>query len=551
MGRDKIRLPFGARAEPLGRVALEALLAPLSDAIEEVLIVGGTRERSCELALALHLADLASPWRGCADALPEAGPLGGLLAALEMANGDWVLVGAADRPWVEPALLRHLVALAASAPVGTEAVVPTSDRGLEPLLALYHRCAAPRLRAELARGRRAVVDFLKGGRILVCDPEVVAGFDPELRSFGNLNTPQDLLRLAAEPTAPPESPPPGEPPRSPMEREREEILKPVAAALRGVPPRIRAALAAREPSVQAMLDHLSRYEGKLLRPALVLLSSGAVSGRSAALSADDALGPILEVAAIVEMVHVATLVHDDVLDEAAVRRRVTSVNARFGNHEAVLLGDYIYARAFHMATLLESPICARVLSEVTRELCAGQIAELAACRDFGIGEEGYLAIAQGKTASLYGAACRLGASYAGADAATASALERFGRELGLGFQIVDDCLDLAGREEVVGKSVGTDLHEGKITLPLLLAHQRADVRGRRRIEQMYAATEADSAAFLAELRADLDLGGAIEESLRRADIFLRRAAEALSDLPDGPFRASLLRLPEYILCREW
>ncbi|MBL8900904.1 MAG: polyprenyl synthetase family protein [Planctomycetes bacterium] len=566
MGQDKARLAWGG--EPLVRLAMEAALAPLDDGACEALLCAGDLERGEMLLPLCAPAARALPLRAVADAAPfgGCGPLAGILAALEAARGAWVLATACDRPAIAPALLRHLVALARSAPAGTEAVVPASPRGLEPLLALYHRCAGERLRETLAAGRFAIVDFLRGGRILVCDPEIVASFDPELRSFGNLNTPDDLERqrsgaLATPPDSPPVAGPPlaaapraGEPARSPMEREREEILKPVAAALRGVPARIRAALAAREASVQTMLEHLSRYEGKLLRPALVLLTAGAVRERSSprggVLRADD-LGEVLEVAAIVEMVHVATLVHDDVIDEAEKRRRVPSINARFGNHEAVLLGDYMYARAFHLATLLASPICARVLSEVTRELCEGQIAELAACRDFGLGEEGYLRIAQGKTASLYGAACRLGASYAGADDAVASALERFGRDLGLGFQIVDDCLDLSGSEEIVGKSLGTDLHEGKITLPLLLAYERADAGGRRRIEQMYAAPAAESARHLAELRAELDLGGAVDAALRRADHFLRRATAELEVLPDGPYRASLLRLPEYILCREW
>lgn len=547
MGTDKALLIW--RGVPLARRAVLTICQALAERCAEVLIAGGSTERGIRLG-ALCLPDHAMPWRAIADEERGGGPLAGILSALHASRTDWVMVSACDRPSVAPDLVRHLVALALAAPLGTEVVLPASKRGLEPLLALYHRCALPRLRAEFAKGQRAVVDFLHGGRILVSPPEVVTKLDPEQRSFANFNTPQDLsvFSMAAPATAVPTA---GDVISSPMEREREEILRLVAGPLGAVPQRMRAALASPQAPVQAMLEHLARYEGKLLRPGLVLLAAGAVRANPLLDNAESWPAALTEVASIVEMVHVATLVHDDVLDEATVRRRVESVNLRFGNHVAVLLGDYIYARAFHLATQLASPVCAQVLSDVTRELCEGQIAELAACRDFRLGEAGYLQIAQGKTASLYGAACRLGATYGGGDSAAAKALEGYGRDLGLGFQIVDDCLDLSGREEVVGKSLGTDLSEGKITLPMLIAHERADDAGRRRIEAMFASPHADSAQLLAELRSELDLGSAVEEALRRADHYLRRAASALNVLPESPFRASLTRVPEYILCREW
>ena len=261
-----------------------------------------------------------------------------------------------------------------------------------------------------------------------------------------------------------------------IDKELATILAPVKDSLQVVRERIRAELRSEESAVQEIIDHVSRYEGKLLRPAMVLLSAGLFGKQS---------DELIQVAAIVEMVHLATLVHDDVLDDASVRRRVRSVNADFGNHRAVLLGDYIYARAFHQSTRLSTQTCSQILSDVTRVLCEGEIAEIAATYDFGIDEARYLHIIGAKTACLYGGACRLGSLYAGATEDHARELHEFGYDLGIGFQIVDDCLDLAGDERVVGKSLGTDIAEGKITLPILELCKRSSAAERERIEEIF------------------------------------------------------------------
>lgn len=325
-----------------------------------------------------------------------------------------------------------------------------------------------------------------------------------------------------------------------IDKELQDILEPVADRLVLVRDRIRHELASDTKTVQEIIAHVSQYEGKLLRPALVLLTSQLFEG---------ATEELVTVAAIVEMVHLATLVHDDVLDDATVRRRVRSVNADWGTQRAVLLGDYIYARAFHLSTGLRTQTCSRILSDVTRTLCEGEIDEIAATYDFGISESRYLEIIGAKTACLYGAACRLGALYAGATGEQADEVHDYGYQLGLGFQIVDDCLDLAGQEIVVGKSLGTDIAEGKITLPVLELLKMLDEAGRQRVREIFLDRSLQRPLDI--LHAEFPLASAIELALQKADEFLRRALEQLTHYPSSPYKSRLLSMPEYILAREW
>ena len=293
------------------------------------------------------------------------------------------------------------------------------------------------------------------------------------------------------------------------------------------------------PVLRELVAHVSRYKGKRLRGTEVLLAGGAFGP----------LGPEhVPVAAIVEMIHTATLVHDDVLDAATKRRGLPSANARYGNPTAVLLGDYIYAKAFHLSTGLRSQIASRLLAETTRTVCRGEIEQTASRFDFDLTEGRYLELIDMKTASLHGAACELGARYAGQGDESAAAMRTFGRNLGLGFQIVDDCLDLDGDEAVVGKSLGTDVAEGKVTLPVVHLLARLTPRERLRVKEIYLAEGlADRAGTL---RTEFDLRPGIEYAFQRADGSIRRALESLEVLPVGPSRDALASLAEYVLCRR-
>ena len=175
--------------------------------------------------------------------------------------------------------------------------------------------------------------------------------------------------------------------------------------------------------------------------------------------------PVL--AAVVEMIHTATLVHDDILDEAMVRRHAATVNAEWGNETAVLLGDYLFTHAFHLAASLDSTRACRWIGHATNKVCEGEMQQVHHRGNLDLDEGDYFAIIEGKTAELTAVSCRLGASYAGAPEATVAALDRYGRNLGIAFQIADDVLDIWGEERVTGKSLGTDLEKQKLTLPVI------------------------------------------------------------------------------------
>ncbi|MCB9868552.1 MAG: polyprenyl synthetase family protein [Planctomycetes bacterium] len=292
--------------------------------------------------------------------------------------------------------------------------------------------------------------------------------------------------------------------------------------------------------LQPLLDHVVGFAGKQLRPALVFLTARVFSE-----VVDEAL---YTCAKVVELIHTATLLHDDVLDGAVIRRRLPTLNALHGNEVPVLLGDHLYALAFHLAVGLDDVTCARELSAAVREVCHGEICQCLARGDTALDEERYLQVIGDKTASLYAAACRVGAHYAGAAPAAVEALANFGRSVGVAFQIIDDCLDLGGDEVVVGKSLGSDLGLGKMTLPLIHLLATAGARRERLVELVGAAGEGAPGA--AELRAEFDVDGALRYSLDRARQLVLDGMAALKALPEGPARDALAGVAEYVLRRE-
>ncbi|MCA8949291.1 MAG: polyprenyl synthetase family protein [Planctomycetes bacterium] len=296
-----------------------------------------------------------------------------------------------------------------------------------------------------------------------------------------------------------------------------------------------------------LIEHVGGYRGKQLRPMLTFLSGMAIRGAShGGVLGDD----VVTVAKVVELLHTATLLHDDVLDSATVRRRIPTVNQLSGTEVAVLLGDYIYARAFHMAVALPDPTAARWLAETVRVICQGEITQVLHRFDSAWTEAQYFQVIAEKTASLYGAACRLGGHYSigndGAPEARLRALEEYGVELGIAFQIVDDCLDLDGDEKVVGKSLGTDLSKGKITLPLLYLLRRGPDE-QQRLEHVLGKPEGEA---LRLLRSEFALEHAIAYALEEAQRRIAKAQASLSVLPPGPAREALNRLAGFVTTRR-
>ncbi len=297
-------------------------------------------------------------------------------------------------------------------------------------------------------------------------------------------------------------------------------------------------LAPEQPDLVPLIDLAASYRGKQLRPALVFLC-----GRALGALRDDHV----EVAKIVELLHTATLVHDDVLDGATMRRRQQTVNAVYGTEVPVLLGDFIYARAFHMSVQLRDPECSRVLAEVSRKLCQGEITQILHRFDFDWDEPRYYSVIREKTGLLYAAACRLGVHYAGGDAEQGAAAWRFGEELGIAFQIVDDILDLEGDESVVGKSLGTDLGKGKLTLPLLWILRQEGCR--ERLEALMRSNASEDLKLEA-LRREFPLGDAIRYSQAAARARVESALDALAGLPEGEPREAMRALGQYVLDRK-
>ena len=318
-----------------------------------------------------------------------------------------------------------------------------------------------------------------------------------------------------------------------------ELLEPIAPGLERMRTLLAAQVRENSPAVSDMTDHVARFQGKQLRGALVLLTGEATGNTTDEHAA---------VAAIVEMIHLATLVHDDILDGAEVRRRVACVNQRWDNQVAVLLGDFLYARAFALSTQLSSRLCSRLLAETTRTLCVGEIEQSTRRYDFEMSQATYEAIASAKTASLYGAACELGARYPGGNEVIGARMGEAGKNLGLAFQIVDDCLDLTAREEELGKSVGTDVEDGKITLPVLLAYRAAAERTRAAIRDAY--TRPGVADRRAALLSVCDVSAGVEEGQERARRLLERALALLSELPPSRALSAMQRLFHFVLARN-
>ena len=283
-------------------------------------------------------------------------------------------------------------------------------------------------------------------------------------------------------------------------------------------------LASDLPPVNTLCRHVERYRGKMLRPTMVFLCG-------------QAFGPVGErhviVAATCEMIHMATLVHDDVLDEAEVRRKGHTVNHLRGNEVAVMLGDYLISNAFHLCSRAGDPVLNLRLGEVTNTLCEGELVQLSHREDLSLDERTYFEIVRRKTAVLIGACCELGAQLSGAPADAVAALRRFGEGIGVAFQIQDDLLDLEGRQDVVGKSLGRDLEKGKLTLPVIihLAQASGEVR-ERTIEAIRAR---DGAALLAELTAS----GSLVAARSRAVELVAAARTELRHVPAGVSRDAL------------
>jgi octaprenyl-diphosphate synthase len=288
-------------------------------------------------------------------------------------------------------------------------------------------------------------------------------------------------------------------------------------------------------------DYLRRSGGKRVRPALTILANYAVGG-------DGSRYNSIRMATVMEFLHTATLVHDDIIDNADTRRNRPTVNALYGNETAVLMGDWLYMSAFETSLAERSLPILDILTCVTRKMTEGELLQLTLLGNSDITEEEYLDVLRRKTAYLFSASCEIGGILGGATEEQQTALREYGLNLGTAFQLTDDLLDFTADDDVLGKAVGADLLSGKATLPVIYLMESAPemrevVRGVLR-EGAYKAISEQ------ELRVAIEQSGALTKARARADEYAKNAKTALEVLPDSEYCESLRALPTYVLERD-
>ncbi|WP_226666384.1 octaprenyl diphosphate synthase [Microbulbifer aggregans] len=291
------------------------------------------------------------------------------------------------------------------------------------------------------------------------------------------------------------------------------------------------------PLVENIGHYLVEAGGKRLRPLLVLLCS-----RAAGYQGQNHI----DLAAIIEFIHTATLLHDDVVDTSDLRRGRITANAQWGNAPAVLVGDFLYSRAFQMMVALQDMDIMAILSDTTNTIAEGEVQQLVNAGDPAVTEENYLKVIHKKTGALFEAACETAAVLAGCSAEERQSLKLYGRHLGSAFQLVDDALDYRGNSEELGKNVGDDLAEGKPTLPLIYAMANGTEEQAALVKE---AIEQKSADKLSEIVAAIEACGALDYTFDRAKKEVELALEKLEFLPDGEYKTALQQLASFSIER--
>ena len=291
-----------------------------------------------------------------------------------------------------------------------------------------------------------------------------------------------------------------------------------------------------------LIGEVSRYiiaaGGKRLRPALLLLACGSLGYRGE---------QRFNLAAVVEFIHTATLLHDDVVDDSALRRGNATANEKFGNPASVLVGDFLYSRAFQMMVDAKNMRVMQVLADATNVIAEGEVLQLMNMHNAALDESGYLQVIRSKTAKLFEASARVGAILAGSSSEMEEACAVYGQALGTAFQVIDDVLDYTGEADVMGKNLGDDLREGKTTLPLIAAMQRGTVRQKDIIKE---AIETGGVSMLDQVVDIVKSTGALDVARLAATQEAQRATAAARQLPPGPHTDCLIQLAAQLLERQ-
>ncbi|HJW56363.1 MAG TPA: octaprenyl diphosphate synthase [Burkholderiaceae bacterium] len=316
------------------------------------------------------------------------------------------------------------------------------------------------------------------------------------------------------------------------------IIQPISTDMDAVNAVIRHQLHSDVPLVNQIAEYIISAGGKRIRPMLVLLMANAYGYRN---------GHHHKLAAVVEFIHTATLLHDDVVDESSLRRGRKTANALFGNAASVLVGDFVYSRAFQIMVSIGNMRVMQILADATNVIAEGEVLQLLNMHDPDVTELRYLQVIRSKTAKLFEAAAELGALIAGAPDTAIAAAAEYGRSLGTAFQLVDDVLDYSGNAETIGKNVGDDLREGKPTLPLIYLMQNGTPQQR---ELVRACIEHGDEQHFDEILMAITSSGALDYTRREAEKAARRAAESVSSLHHSQFRDSLLQLCAFAVDRN-
>lgn len=291
--------------------------------------------------------------------------------------------------------------------------------------------------------------------------------------------------------------------------------------------------------IEEISNHIICSGGKRLRPILLLMVANALGSNEFSR---------YEMAAVIEFIHTATLLHDDVIDMADMRRGKKTANAQFGNSAAVLVGDFLYTRAFQMMVEVGNLEIMSLMADAVNIISQGEVLQLINIRDQDIDEESYIQVIQYKTAKLFEAATQTGAILAGASAILKQKAAEFGHHLGIAFQLRDDWLDYASNNKVLGKNVGTDLREGKLTLPLILL-RKSNKTEHQRLFRLVVESKNETHLFN-KICTALQDSGALEKTFIRARSSSEHALEALSNFPESPYKEALIKLCHYAVIRE-
>ena len=317
-----------------------------------------------------------------------------------------------------------------------------------------------------------------------------------------------------------------------------DICVPVEKELREFHRELEKELSSKDPLIQDIHDHILKMTGKFLRPILTLACSK-LNGRSPK--------EALKLAVSVELIHTATLVHDDIIDESAFRRNQPTVHSRWGRELSIVSGDYLYAKAFMILAGFEDHKISQAFASCAHILCEGEMKQIEKRKDFAMSEDEYLRIIHKKTAALFQAACMGGTYLSGLDLATVEKLGRYGYALGMAFQIVDDCLDLVGESETLGKKAGLDLQKQDMTLPILYLFE--ELPSTERAELIGRWESADPQELFKAVKELALRHNAVERAMERARRYGAEASEALKDLPRSACAESLGRLIDHCLER--